>query len=70
MLVQDSTVKAGIKDSIVSLIKHDSAVAYATSTSNISSGPAVLDLQNVIVKYGDCVVRVRQISAFCSSLLC
>jgi len=68
--VQDGTVKAGTKYSIVPLIKHDSAVAYATSTSNISSGPAVLDLQNVMVKYGDRVVRVRRISAFCSSLLC
>jgi len=66
-LVQDGTVKTGTKNSILPLIKRDSADACATLTSIETLSPGgqpVLDLQNVSVKYGDRVVSVWQILFF------
>lgn len=55
-LVQDGTVRAGPKNNIIPLIKHDTTHFGSLDMGTIEAGPIVLDLQNVNVKYGDRVV--------------
>lgn len=57
-LVQDGTVKAGVKSDVVALIKHNTSFLDVSGSGPIgdSAGPIVLDLRNVSVKYGDRVV--------------
>ncbi|KAF5346859.1 hypothetical protein D9756_010558 [Leucocoprinus leucothites] len=61
-LVQEGTVKAGMKESVVPLINKNLDSQYIASSApglseNVTGpGPVVLDLQNVNVKYSDRVV--------------
>ncbi|KAF9445873.1 P-loop containing nucleoside triphosphate hydrolase protein [Macrolepiota fuliginosa MF-IS2] len=56
-LVQDGTVNAGPKDRILPLIKHDSPFFGSSNAGDIkNTGPIVLDLQSVSVKYADRIV--------------
>lgn len=57
-LVQDGTVKAGVKNDVVPFIKHNPSVLDVSGTGPIGGGAGsiVLDLRGVSVKYGDRVV--------------